>query len=82
MTEPIIRGATAGMKEADVTLSSVMADIFEPMSKRRTKDLGLTELEESKYVTRLSRTIDAFGAFDKVATGECRCQASRYREGN
>ncbi|KAL4246083.1 hypothetical protein ABKN59_003317 [Abortiporus biennis] len=69
ITESIIRKATSGMKEAESTQATVLNDLFIPMSKKRVKDLGLTEDDEAKYVTRLSRDIDACGGIDKVAIG-------------
>ncbi|CAL1705258.1 unnamed protein product [Somion occarium] len=69
VTECVIRKATAGMKEAEASQTSVLNDLFTPMSKKRSKDLGLTEEQESRYVTRLSREIEASGAMDKVAIG-------------
>ncbi|KAI0063440.1 P-loop containing nucleoside triphosphate hydrolase protein [Artomyces pyxidatus] len=69
VTETIIRGATAGMKEADANYLNVLNDLFSPMSKKRVKERGLGELDELKYVDRLSRGIDACGAVDRVALG-------------
>ena len=70
VTEVVVRKATHGMKEADASQISVLNDLFCPMQKKRVKDLGMTEGEESKYVGRLARTIESTGAPDKVALGE------------
>lgn len=40
------------------------------MARKRVKDLGMGEEEESRYVSRLSREIEANGALDKIAVGE------------
>ncbi|KIY73222.1 P-loop containing nucleoside triphosphate hydrolase protein [Cylindrobasidium torrendii FP15055 ss-10] len=71
VTESVIRQATQGMKEgeADTSIMSVVTDIFAPMSKKRVKELGLTDSEESRYVGRLSRTIDSCGRDNSVAIG-------------
>ena len=70
MTEAVVRKATHGMKEADASQISVLNDLFCPLQKKRVKDLGMTEEEESRYVSRLARTIESTGAPDKVALGE------------
>ena len=70
VTELVVRNATHGMKEADTSQISVLNDLFCPMQKKRVKDLGMTEGEESRYVSRLARTIESTGAPDKVALGE------------
>lgn len=57
------------MKEADTSLSSVLNDLFAPLSKRRVLEMGLMEAQELRYVSRLSRDLDASGALDKVAIG-------------
>lgn len=59
------------MKEGDVSQILVLNDLFAPMSRKRAKDLGIGEEEESRYVGRLSREIEASGAMDKIAIGEC-----------
>ncbi|THG93472.1 hypothetical protein EW026_g7776 [Hermanssonia centrifuga] len=69
VTETVIRNATVGMKEADVSQTSVLNDLFCPMSRKRAKDLGIGEEEESRYVGRLSREIESSGAMDKIAIG-------------
>jgi hypothetical protein len=69
VTEPVIRAATAGMKEADTSLTSVLGDLFAPLPKRRARELGLTEEQEAKYVGRLSRDVDGSGSLDKVVMG-------------
>ena len=58
------------MKEGDTTIIAVMNDIFSPLSKKRVKDLGMTEDEESQFVGRLSRLIDSCGRDSSIAVGE------------
>ena len=70
MTEGVIRKATHGMKEADASQISVLNDLFCTMQRKRVKDLGMTEEQESRYVGRLARSIESTGAPDKVALGE------------
>lgn len=72
MTESVVRRATRGMKEADTTLKTVVNDLFVPLSKRRVKELGLSDEEESRYVSRLSREVDACGKDSTIAIGQFR----------
>ncbi|KZT71388.1 P-loop containing nucleoside triphosphate hydrolase protein [Daedalea quercina L-15889] len=69
VTESVIRTAAAGMKQSDMTSTTVLNDLFSPMARKRTKDLGLTEEEEARYVRRLSREVESTGAMDRVAEG-------------
>jgi chromosome transmission fidelity protein 18 len=69
VTEAVVRSATTGIKEADTSVTSVLNDLFSPMSRKRVKDLGLTEEQESRYVNRLGRDIEASGSMDKIALG-------------
>ncbi|KZS88374.1 hypothetical protein SISNIDRAFT_479953 [Sistotremastrum niveocremeum HHB9708] len=69
VTEPMIRAATAGMKESESSFLNVLTDIFTPLSKKRAKAMGIREIDESKYVDRLQRLIDGSGSTDKVALG-------------
>ncbi|KAH9833020.1 P-loop containing nucleoside triphosphate hydrolase protein [Rhodofomes roseus] len=69
VTEPVVRTAAAGMKQVDMTSTSVLNDLFSPMARKRTKDLGLTEEDEARYVRRLSREVESTGAMDRVAEG-------------
>lgn len=48
---------------------SVLNDLFAPLPKRRARELGLTEVQEAKYTTRLSRDLESSGSLDKVAMG-------------
>lgn len=64
-----MRRATAGMKEADMSQTTVLNDLFSPMSNKRAKDLGLGEEDLARYVNRLSREVEASGATDKIAVG-------------
>lgn len=70
MTEQVIRSATVGMKEADTSFISVLSNLFSPMSKKRVKEMDLSEEEENRYVARLSADVDASGSVDRVALGE------------
>ncbi|KAG6879255.1 hypothetical protein C0992_004084 [Termitomyces sp. T32_za158] len=69
VTEGVIRSATVGMKEGDTSISAVLNNIFSPLTKKRVKELGLTEEEESRYVARLSREIDGSGRENSIALG-------------
>lgn len=69
VTEPVIRAATAGMKEADTSVLSVLNDLFAPLPKRRARELGLTEAQEARYVARLSRDLESSGSMDKIVIG-------------
>jgi chromosome transmission fidelity protein 18 len=66
----MVRKATHGMKESDASQISVLNDLFCPLQKKRVKDLGMTEEEDSRYVGRLARCIESTGASDKVSLGE------------
>ena len=57
------------MKEADVSQTAVLNDLFAPMSHKRAKEFGLGEEDLARYVGRLSRTVEASGATDKIAVG-------------
>lgn len=69
VTEAVIRKATAGMKEGDTTIIAVLNSIFSPMSKKRVKELAMTEEQESRYVNRLSHEIEGSGKDAAVANG-------------
>jgi len=69
VSETVIRKATSGMKEADTTVYSVLNNLFTPLTKKRTMELGLTEEEEARYVHRLSRDIDGAGRDSAIAAG-------------
>ena len=64
-----MRAATAGMKEADSSTISVLNNLFAPMTRKRVKELGIGEEEESKYVQRLSREVDTINNPSTIATG-------------
>lgn len=70
MTEAVIRGATAGMKEAETSIVSVLNNLFNPLTKKRVKELAMGEEEETKYVARLSREVDGSGRESGVAVGK------------
>jgi chromosome transmission fidelity protein 18 len=83
VTEAVIRAATAGMKEADSSTISVLNSMFAPMARKRVKELGMGEEEESKYIGRLSREIESINNPSTIATGQsfkkfrrCRAQSS------
>ncbi|KAF8163574.1 P-loop containing nucleoside triphosphate hydrolase protein [Crassisporium funariophilum] len=69
VTETVIRKATTGMKEADSTVISVINSLFAPLSKKRVKELALTDEEEARYVARLCREIDGSGRESYIASG-------------
>ncbi|KAG6910312.1 hypothetical protein DXG01_011709 [Tephrocybe rancida] len=69
VTESIVRGATVGMKEGDSSLNTVLNNIFNPLTRKRAKELALTEEEEGRYVARLSREIDGSGRESSIALG-------------
>lgn len=71
MTESVVRVAAAGLKEADASFNSLMGSLFAPLPKKRVKELGMTEEEEGRYVSRLSKDLDASGSVDKIALGRC-----------
>jgi chromosome transmission fidelity protein 18 len=66
----VIRKATTGMKEADASIMSVLNDLFTPLSKRRVKELALTEEEQGQYTSRLSREVDSCGKDSALAVGK------------
>ena len=72
-----MRRATVGMKEADVSQTAVLNDLFLPLSHKRVKELGYGEEDEARYVSRLSREVEASGQFDRIAVGESRVHRSR-----
>ncbi|KAF8633836.1 hypothetical protein AX15_001213 [Amanita polypyramis BW_CC] len=79
VTESAVRRATNGMKEADLTLNAILTDLFSPLSKKRVQELDLTEEEESRFVDRLSRAIEASGRESTIAVG-CFAQYSKMRQ--
>ncbi|KAF5331123.1 hypothetical protein D9619_005373 [Psilocybe cf. subviscida] len=79
VTEPVIRKATVGMKEVDSTVISVLNNVFTPLSKKRVRELGMTDEEDARYVARLSREIDSAGRDSAVASGCFGHYATRRR---
>jgi chromosome transmission fidelity protein 18 len=74
-----MRAATAGMKEADSSTISVLNNMFAPMTRKRVKELGMGEEEESKYVGRLSREIESLNNPSNIAAGQSsRIQSSMF----
>ncbi|KAF8328797.1 uncharacterized protein EI90DRAFT_3063580 [Cantharellus anzutake] len=70
VTESAVRTSTKGIKQGDVATQFVWSELLTPMNKKKAKGLGLTEVEESKYVSRLGRCIDGHtGGADKVVLG-------------
>ncbi|KAF9509023.1 hypothetical protein BS47DRAFT_184538 [Hydnum rufescens UP504] len=69
VTESIVRTATIGVKEADTSIHSVWTDLLHPISKKRAKNLAMTEEDERKYVSRIARSVEGSGNFDKVVLG-------------
>lgn len=58
------------MGAADSSVVSVLNSIFNPLSKKRVKELALTDDEESRYVARLSHEIEASGRESGIAVGK------------
>jgi chromosome transmission fidelity protein 18 len=61
------------MKQADSSLNTVLNNLFNPLSRKRVKELGMGEEDEGRYVARLSREVDGSGRESSIATGECDC---------
>jgi chromosome transmission fidelity protein 18 len=57
------------MKEADATVNSVVNNLFNPLSRKRVKELALSDEEEARYVLRLSREIESSGRDSTIASG-------------
>jgi chromosome transmission fidelity protein 18 len=57
------------MKEADTTATTVLNEIFSPLSRKRVKELAMGEEEEARYVNRLSRAIEGLNNFSSIANG-------------
>ncbi|KAF8197572.1 P-loop containing nucleoside triphosphate hydrolase protein [Pholiota molesta] len=79
VTEPVIRKATTGMKEADSTVTSVLNSLFSPLAKKRVREMGLTEDEEARYVGRLSHEVGGAGRDAAIASGCFGHYATRRR---
>ncbi|KAI6166905.1 hypothetical protein EDD17DRAFT_1773912 [Pisolithus thermaeus] len=78
VTEPLIRRATAGMKEGDSTTTTVLREIFAAISRRRVKDLAIEDDDGLRYVNRLSRAIEVLNNPASIANG-CFAQYPHYR---
>ncbi|KAI6127764.1 P-loop containing nucleoside triphosphate hydrolase protein [Pisolithus croceorrhizus] len=78
VTEPLIRRATAGMKEGDSTMTTVLKEIFAPISRRGIKDLAIEDDDGLRYVNRLSRAIEILNNPASIAKG-CFAQYPHYR---
>ena len=59
------------MKQADTSLNSVLNNLFNPLTRKRIKELAMGEEEEAKYVARLSREVDGSGRENSIASGMC-----------
>lgn len=57
------------MKEADVTATAVLNEIFASLSRKRIRELAMGDMEEARYVNRLSRAIEALNNFPNIANG-------------
>ena len=57
------------MKESDLNYLTVLNNLFGPLPKKRVKELGLTDEEEGRYVSRLSREIEFSGKESNIASG-------------
>ncbi|KZT55103.1 P-loop containing nucleoside triphosphate hydrolase protein [Calocera cornea HHB12733] len=71
VTESIVRSATIGMKDSELSTQQVWNDIFLPLSKKRARQLGLADGEESRYVTRLNFEVEATDEVERVMQGRC-----------
>lgn len=69
ISEELIRRATVGMKEGDVTATAVLNEIFAPLSRKRMRELAMGDMEEARYVNRLSRAIEALNNHPNIANG-------------
>jgi chromosome transmission fidelity protein 18 len=58
------------MKEAESSVTSVLNSLFAPMTRKRVKELGLSDEAESKYVGRLSREVEGCGRDISIAVGK------------
>ncbi|KAI6045547.1 P-loop containing nucleoside triphosphate hydrolase protein [Pisolithus marmoratus] len=77
VTEPLIRRATVGMKEGDSTTTTVLKEIFAPISQRRAKDPAVED-DSVHYVNRLSRAIEVLNNPASIANA-CFAQYPHYR---
>jgi chromosome transmission fidelity protein 18 len=68
-TEAAVRRATVGMKETDISLNAILTDLFSPLSRKRAQELGLSDEDECRYVSRLSAEIEGSGRESAVAVG-------------
>lgn len=59
------------MNHADTSLSSVLNNLFNPLTRKRVKELAMSEEEEGKYVARLGREVDGSGRENSIASGKC-----------
>lgn len=57
------------MKQADTSVLSVLNNLFNPLSKRRVKELAMSEDDEGRYSVRLSQEVEASGRQNAIATG-------------
>ena len=69
VTEELIRRATVGMKEGDVTATAVLNEVFAFLSRKRIRELAISDMEEARYVNRLSRAIEALNNLPNIANG-------------
>jgi chromosome transmission fidelity protein 18 len=58
------------MKQADTTIHAALNSLFVPLTRKRAKELGLSEMDETKYVGRLCQEVEATGKMSTVATGD------------
>jgi chromosome transmission fidelity protein 18 len=57
------------MKEVESSATSVLNSLFVPLTRKRVKELGLSEEAEAKYVARLSRDVESSGRDMTIASG-------------
>ncbi|KAN0077179.1 P-loop containing nucleoside triphosphate hydrolase protein [Tylopilus felleus] len=69
VTEELIRRATVGMKEGEVTATAVLNEMFAHLSRKRIRELAISGMEETRYVNRLSRAIEALNNYPNIANG-------------
>jgi chromosome transmission fidelity protein 18 len=58
------------MKQADTSINSVLNNLFNPLTRKRVKELAMGEEEESRYVARLSREVEGSGKESSIASGK------------
>lgn len=57
------------MKEGEVTATAVLNEMFAHLSRKRIRELAISGMEETRYVNRLSRAIEALNNYPNIANG-------------